>query len=145
MNTAIPGYFFFFFQAEDGIRDSSVTGVQTCALPISRPGRRRRWPRLRSEGIAPRVLAEIDDPPAARADATAPDESGSGHLQRSDMNATYEARHSSRASPGTLPPWLGPENKFKWPVPRLRIHQGRNKFRGSDAAPARASQDRAGR
>src|SRR5437764_11797491 len=27
--------FFFFFQAEDGIRDTSVTGVQTCALPIS--------------------------------------------------------------------------------------------------------------
>src|SRR5437763_13522263 len=26
---------FFFFQAEDGIRDTSVTGVQTCALPIS--------------------------------------------------------------------------------------------------------------
>ena len=28
-------WFFFFFQAEDGIRDWSVTGVQTCALPIS--------------------------------------------------------------------------------------------------------------
>src|SRR5260370_39223919 len=28
-------FYFFFFQAEDGIRDSSVTGVQTCALPIS--------------------------------------------------------------------------------------------------------------
>src|SRR5260370_38178240 len=28
-------YVFFFFQEEDGIRDSSVTGVQTCALPIS--------------------------------------------------------------------------------------------------------------
>src|SRR6185369_6739468 len=27
----------FFVQAEDGIRDSSVTGVQTCALPISPP------------------------------------------------------------------------------------------------------------
>src|SRR5687768_17927107 len=26
--------FFFFFQAEDGIRDVAVTGVQTCALPI---------------------------------------------------------------------------------------------------------------
>ena len=26
--------FFFFFQAEDGIRDRDVTGVQTCALPI---------------------------------------------------------------------------------------------------------------
>src|SRR5258706_3989808 len=32
----------FFFQAEDGIRDWSVTGVQTCALPIStRPAGRR--------------------------------------------------------------------------------------------------------
>src|SRR6266446_7838567 len=36
---------FFFFQAEDGIRDYKVTGVQTCALPISkeaasRPARR---------------------------------------------------------------------------------------------------------
>src|SRR3989454_12783148 len=28
-------YAFFFFQAEDGIRDYKVTGVQTCALPIS--------------------------------------------------------------------------------------------------------------
>src|SRR5438876_4632239 len=28
---------FFFFQAEDGIRDGRVTGVQTCALPISIP------------------------------------------------------------------------------------------------------------
>src|SRR5260221_1933500 len=33
----------FFFQAEDGIRDHCVTGVQTCALPIS-PGRRRSSP-----------------------------------------------------------------------------------------------------
>src|SRR3712207_9175647 len=29
---------FFFFQAEDGIRDIGVTGVQTCALPISERG-----------------------------------------------------------------------------------------------------------
>src|SRR5438094_3243027 len=28
-------FFYFFFQAEDGIRDRTVTGVQTCALPIS--------------------------------------------------------------------------------------------------------------
>src|SRR5256885_12420820 len=33
------GVFFFFFQAEDGIRDYKVTGVQTCALPISFPRR----------------------------------------------------------------------------------------------------------
>src|SRR5256884_4131552 len=32
---------FFFFQAEDGIRDVAVTGVQTCALPISADKRRR--------------------------------------------------------------------------------------------------------
>ena len=32
-------FFFFFFQAEDGIRDWSVTGVQTCALPIPLPKR----------------------------------------------------------------------------------------------------------
>src|SRR5437762_10021618 len=33
----------FFFQAEDGIRDTSVTGVQTCALPISHLLQGRRW------------------------------------------------------------------------------------------------------
>src|SRR5690625_7011376 len=48
---------FFFFQAEDGIRDGHVTGVQTCALPISSPRPRpsdssvvypgaQRWPDL---------------------------------------------------------------------------------------------------
>src|SRR5207248_7265769 len=34
---SIPRRLFFFFQAEDGIRDRTVTGVQTCALPISSP------------------------------------------------------------------------------------------------------------
>src|SRR5207253_8725730 len=46
-------YSIFFFQAEDGIRDGHVTGVQTCALPIFesicstriRPIRRWRWRR----------------------------------------------------------------------------------------------------
>src|SRR2546430_6302083 len=33
--TVLDHVFFFFFQAEDGIRDLTVTGVQTCALPIS--------------------------------------------------------------------------------------------------------------
>src|SRR2546430_10425384 len=36
---------FFFFQAEDGIRDLTVTGVQTCALPIYPiPASAERWP-----------------------------------------------------------------------------------------------------
>src|SRR3989441_6895204 len=41
--------FFFFFQAEDGIRDKLVTGVQTCALPIwigSWPLRTRWWAQI---------------------------------------------------------------------------------------------------
>src|SRR5207302_2545288 len=36
--------FFFFFQAEDGIRDFHVTGVQTCALPIFGTTSRRKPP-----------------------------------------------------------------------------------------------------
>src|SRR2546430_11317674 len=46
-------HIFFFFQAEDGIRDLTVTGVQTCALPISddAPGPRRgRRARSLAEG-----------------------------------------------------------------------------------------------
>src|SRR5437773_7388827 len=34
---SVLSFFFFFFQAEDGIRDRDVTGVQTCALPIYFP------------------------------------------------------------------------------------------------------------
>src|SRR5438034_5800264 len=62
-------FFFFFFQAEDGIRDHCVTGVQTCALPISArhsaaeeadAGRRRlSWRRARPEfHLYPRHPAE---------------------------------------------------------------------------------------
>src|SRR6266436_8818739 len=49
--TIIRYFFVFFFQAEDGIRDVAVTGVQTCALPI--------W---NSTGGQLRMLAEWDAP-----------------------------------------------------------------------------------
>src|SRR5690349_23234341 len=39
-------FFFFFFQAEDGIRDLYVTGVQTCALPISTRATRNATTRI---------------------------------------------------------------------------------------------------
>src|SRR5439155_10878934 len=39
----VLGCFFFFFQAEDGIRDGHVTGVQTCALPISFYAAMKEW------------------------------------------------------------------------------------------------------
>src|SRR5258708_37044229 len=41
----------FFFQAEDGIRDDLVTGVQTCALPISHSKRRRFRNLLRGRDV----------------------------------------------------------------------------------------------
>src|SRR4029434_5141293 len=54
----------FFFQAEDGIRDSSVTGVQTCALPISFsrrfcPKRRTRERIVKIRAIEPGVTMVV--------------------------------------------------------------------------------------
>src|SRR2546430_6880804 len=53
--------FFFFFQAEDGIRDLTVTGVQTCALPISFTGHRtdRRVSYAPAGGAQPKSSAAI--------------------------------------------------------------------------------------
>src|SRR2546425_2231505 len=58
---------FFFFQAEDGIRDKLVTGVQTCALPICVRG---AHPPDRAGG-APR-RAGVPDDPGARGGAVQP-------------------------------------------------------------------------
>src|SRR5260370_5950859 len=60
-------YLFFFFQAEDGIRDSSVTGVQTCALPISPAAssaraRAQRRPASGNEGSGRQVRRGRTDP-----------------------------------------------------------------------------------
>src|SRR5690606_40716435 len=50
---------FFFFQAEDGIRDFHVTGVQTCALPISKLNAEESvWP-IQSDGRPQRMKAII--------------------------------------------------------------------------------------
>src|SRR5258708_24195624 len=74
---------FFFFQAEDGIRDDLVTGVQTCALPIFRLGARpsapwpngpartqalprRRGPRRQAD--APQVAPHLRNTPARSRD-----------------------------------------------------------------------------
>src|SRR5256885_6381683 len=56
---------FFFFQAEDGIRDYKVTGVQTCALPISAivqlaDGARRHASGCRLVGVLHRAAAVVD-------------------------------------------------------------------------------------
>src|SRR2546427_1785966 len=53
--------FFFFFQAEDGIRDLTVTGVQTCALPISII-RRRQFLSTHLRGAQRRVHQRLETP-----------------------------------------------------------------------------------
>src|SRR6266581_563173 len=52
--------FFFFFQAEDGIRDGRVTGVQTCALPIfGRAGPEGIFWKTRADDMAVKVVREL--------------------------------------------------------------------------------------
>src|SRR2546421_7055887 len=51
-------FFLFFFQAEDGIRDLIVTGVQTCALPISSRRRHTRSDRDWSSDVCSSDLSE---------------------------------------------------------------------------------------
>src|SRR5437879_13740629 len=80
-------FFVFFFQAEDGIRDTSVTGVQTCALPIWRihavpwlrtsetPGIERSWASSTASLVSSstksdwtRALRAVGDPDATRSE-----------------------------------------------------------------------------
>src|SRR6266542_5267115 len=58
----------FFFQAEDGIRDATVTGVQTCALPISRAIDKLRSMRRRDKTF----VAPVDEAIARQTDPAAP-------------------------------------------------------------------------
>src|SRR3989454_2822333 len=53
---------FFFFQAEDGIRDYKVTGVQTCALPISRAPDGQRLPEVLAALLDLPVLRGVEQP-----------------------------------------------------------------------------------
>src|SRR5262249_60092798 len=75
----------FFFQAEDGIRDWSVTGVQTCALPIF-SGAMLLWPLVRrgAGGAAvntTRAIELINREDALVLDVRDPGEYGAGHIQ----------------------------------------------------------------
>src|SRR2546430_10233246 len=70
--------FFFFFQAEDGIRDLTVTGVQTCALPIlAGPGTR-----------------ELAHPPSRRRTRALQESPRVGHIR---LTATLEPRGPAAA------------------------------------------------
>src|SRR6266540_7045671 len=81
--------FFFFFQAEDGIRVRDVTGVQTCALPIYRGG--------------------AGEPRRLREEVAVPDRGPHG---RGDREAEQEAGRDGPLDRGTA----RPDHRWTWPV-----------------------------
>src|SRR5436190_2161250 len=111
-------FFFFFFQAEDGIRDHCVTGVQTCALPISPSDARHPRPDDRDGLPGPDDLSSPDAdgrPPADRAHAVPPRD----QCRRRPLARGGAARRCPdprrRRSPGRLPApvqrWDAPANR----------------------------------
>src|SRR5207248_6829735 len=70
----------FFFQAEDGIRDRTVTGVQTCALPISPAGiwseTSRTTGRPPRSTVKPLIANELKRPPPSPDTPASPDRRG---------------------------------------------------------------------
>src|SRR5690606_40894416 len=78
-------FLIFFFQAEDGIRDFHVTGVQTCALPISSSRERSCTSRAIRNRYLPRSLPLMRDQVlsyARRAAATRSEERRVGKARR---------------------------------------------------------------
>src|SRR5256885_5534245 len=94
-----PLLMFFFFQAEDGIRDYKVTGVQTCALPIYGDGGERR-PRQRSD-----VHGDTADRRGGPRDDAEPDAAARGTDDRSRAPARRERSEERR---------VGKECRSRW-------------------------------
>src|SRR3989475_7239542 len=99
--------FFFFFQAEDGIRDLTVTGVQTCALPISdRRGDREDAGRQR---VARRPWSCRPLPPVAARSRPA-----------SSRSPRRSARASGRSPPRSEERRVGKEGRSRWSPHHLK-------------------------
>src|SRR2546426_7363540 len=93
-------FFFFFFQAEDGIRDYKVTGVQTCALPICtytvrisavRPAAspRRRIGSVLVKGVAVRSTSSAPSSATSAAPAASVQDRKSTRLNSSHLVISY--------------------------------------------------------
>src|SRR2546430_2109730 len=104
-------FIFFFFQAEDGIRDLTVTGVQTCALPIWAPASRRSLglgrshvlhPRRAQEGRGAARPARAGVEAAARSGSDA--EIGLGPLARPPAHRALAQRRPADRAAGDLAP-----------------------------------------
>src|SRR3712207_2566405 len=102
-------YVVFFFQAEDGIRDIGVTGVQTCALPIfyRRRAARRRGRAARARGSGGALLARGARRPGARP-ARVPQQvlgplRGGGHARTCALRADLARKTLPAARAAGLP------------------------------------------
>src|SRR5205809_4646087 len=87
----------FFFQAEDGIRDVAVTGVQTCALPISSATARAQTGSTTASETGGKLVAAMRRRPGARPAATANVSAGGGAQRSEERRVGKECR--SRGSP----------------------------------------------
>src|SRR5947208_4043880 len=90
----IASIVFFFFQAEDGIRDDLVTGVKTCALPIS-PHTQARSPLSQSLSDVPKISygAKSTERPVATLPASTSAERITPKVGL--QNAAYDGRPSA--------------------------------------------------
>src|SRR2546430_53682 len=137
---------FFFFQAEDGIRDLTVTGVQTCALPIYFRRRFGRGPEgmwlpetavdpetldvLAAEGIAFTILAphQVEQAPADGSAGAHPAPGGRALALGVDDGAI--SHHVAFGSlPQDAPAWAG-----RLPAPGQRAGEGRPRGGGGAGA-----------
>src|SRR5260221_9087589 len=146
-------FYFFFFQAEDGIRDHCVTGVQTCALPISPPWlpphrERRRSPsrpraparyesaaRRRGRGLRQSNSTAASQRQARRDDRAHRCVPGTPYGRPSRTAVVLQCRrtrrdHRTRCAKGSLPTSL-------WSRHRPQLPRTVRKPRGISRAPIR--------
>src|SRR5579885_3723685 len=83
-------FFFFFFQAEDGIRDRNVTGVQTCALPIY------QWYKVPRRGEPNSINLDVGTLRIAEQTAFRSEERRVGKECRSRWSPYHYKKHSHR-------------------------------------------------
>src|SRR2546430_11103527 len=91
----------FFFQAEDGIRDLTVTGVQTCALPISR-------------GLQPVVIEPFPGGEAARRGGEIFRIDREGAVMRRCVADQHAADFERRMQPRSEERRVGKECRSRW-------------------------------
>src|SRR2546430_1904328 len=142
------GLTFFFFQAEDGIRDLTVTGVQTCALPISPRASRgnacRPPPRGSHRSAARRFRERVERSGCQASGRGSPPSRGLTRPRAPRAAPASRARapgspRGSGRSPSAIPPGRTPRTRRGPAVPgRRRRGGGAGGWTGGGGGAARA-------